>query len=53
MRGALSEIVTASDTIVTAPTAKPGTLGATEEIPPQAQIDFRVALERAKRALET
>ncbi len=53
MRGALTEMVAVADTIVPATVGKPGTLGATEEIPTEAQIDFRVALERAKRALET
>lgn len=51
-RDALSEMVNSAAPVVTTPEKAPGVLGAEENAPmTDAQIEFRVAYERAKRAL--
>lgn len=51
MRGALSEMVTAAEGVTASQTGKLGALAAGEQPITDADIQFRVALERAKRAL--
>jgi len=54
MRGALTEIVTAAESATAGRPGNLGVLGAEAGgAPTDAQIDFRVALERAKRALNS